>query len=92
MKMSLNYLKDNNINKHIYFLADQIKTFRKINAEELNYHIAMQLEIYLKNNDLNTSLIKIFQSFIPDDVTALSFTKIKFLATATKRVRKRYES
>lgn len=52
--MSLNYLKDNNINKHIYFLADQIKTFRKINTEELNYHIAMQLEIYLKNNDLNT--------------------------------------
>lgn len=36
--------------------------------------------------------MKIFQSFIPDDVTALSLTKIKFLAMATKRVRERYES
>lgn len=53
--MSLNYLNDDNINKHIYFLADQIKTFSTINADELTYHIAMQLEIYLKTAFNNVS-------------------------------------
>ena len=41
--MSLNYLYDDNINKHIYFLTEQIKTFSTVNADELTYHIAMQL-------------------------------------------------
>ena len=90
--MSLHYLYDDNINKHIYFLTEQIKTFSTVNADELTYHIAMQLEIYLENNDLNSSLIKVFQNFIPvDDVASLSLKKIRSLTDAMRSVRARYE-
>ena len=90
--MSLHYLYDDNINKHIYFLTEQIKTFSTVSAAELTYHIAMQLEIYLENNDLNSSLIKVFQNFIPvDDVASLSLKKIRSLTEAMHRVRVRYE-
>lgn len=81
-----------NINNHIWFLSEQIKTFRKEKTDELEYNIAVLLEGYLKYDDLNASLMKVFQNFIPDDITALSETKIQFLATAINRVRERYES
>ena len=90
--MSLNYLYDDNINKHIYFLTEQIKTFRKENTDELKYQVAMKLENYLKNNDLNSSLMKVFQSFIPaDEVSSFSLMKIRSLTEAMHRVRVRYE-
>ena len=90
--MSLHYLYDDNINKHIYFLTEQIKTFRKENTDELKYQVAMKLENYLKNNDLNSSLMKVFQSFIPaDEVSSFSLMKIRSLTEAMHRVRVRYE-
>lgn len=89
--MSLHYLYDDNINKHIYFLTEQIKTFSTVSADELTYHIAMQLEIYLENNDLNSSLIKVFQNFIPSEVSSLSLMKIRSLTDAMRSVRVRYE-
>ena len=89
--MSLHYLYDDNINKHIYFLTEQIKTFSAVNADELTYHIAMQLEIYLENNDLNSSLIKVFQNFISSEVSSLSLMKIRSLTDAMRSVRVRYE-
>ena len=80
-----------NINNHIWFLSEQIKTFRKENTYQLEYNIAVLLENYLKYDDLNASLMKVFQTFIPDDITALNKTEIRFLATAINRVRERYE-
>lgn len=89
--MSLHYLYDDNINKHIYFLTEQIKTFSTVSAAELTYHIAMQLEIYLENNDLNSSLIKVFQNLISSEVYSLSLMKIRSLTDAMRSVRVRYE-
>lgn len=85
-------ITDSNINNHICFLVQQIKTFRKINEVQLQNDIAKLLDQYSKNNDLNCSLMKVFKAFIPHDITKLNATKIQFLSTAINRVRARYES
>lgn len=81
-----------NVNQHIWYVAQQVKTFTEKHTDELEYYISILLEIYLKNNDLNHSLMEIFKKFIPDDITVLKPTEVQFLATAINRMRARYES
>lgn len=96
--MSLKVSKNNfeykeiNINDHIRFLSEQIKTFRNEKIEELEYKIARLLKTYLKHDDLNNALMKVFQSFIPDDIKVFNSNRVQFIATALNKVRDRYES
>ncbi|OCG45727.1 hypothetical protein A9G34_01095 [Gilliamella sp. Choc4-2] len=82
---------DVNLSGDIYFLSQQIKTFSVHHDDDLQYEIAMLFEIYLKNNSINESAIKIMKRFVPSDITALRSEKQKSLAVALNRVVSRYQ-